>query len=162
MERCRVITVSDRSAGGERPDLSGPALVRELTAAGYAASLMVVPDGQRSVRDALRTGLIQGARVLITTGGTGVGPRDSTPEGTREVIDRMLPGVGELLRARGAATSIHASLSRGIVGVVDSSRTTRGAFIANLPGNPQAALEGLAVLLPLIPHVLDQLVGGDH
>ena len=101
---------------------------------------IVVADGQDSVAGGIRRGLDAGARVIITTGGTGVGPRDRTPEATRAVIDREVPGLAEVLRREGAASTPMAALSRGIVG----------------------AAEGLETLLPLLPHVLDQLTGGDH
>lgn len=92
MERCAVITVSDRAAAGEREDLSGPAIVDALAAAGYRATVTVVPDGEPSVSAALRAALSDGARLVVTTGGTGVGPRDRTPDATRAFIDRELPG----------------------------------------------------------------------
>lgn len=158
----RVITVSDRCAAGVREDVSGPALVQALEAAGHEVSLVVVPDGEESVRAALLEALDAGAQVILTTGGTGVGPRDRTPEGTRPVLDRLLPGVAELLRARGAEHSEHAALGRGLVGVVDAVDGVGGAFVANLPGSANAVREGAEVLLPLVRHVLDQLVGGDH
>jgi molybdenum cofactor synthesis domain-containing protein len=162
MERCRVITVSDRCSAGLREDASGPVLVAALEAAGFAVSAAVVPDGEESVRAALREALDAGDRLLVTTGGTGVGPRDRTPEGTRAVLDRQLPGVAELLRASGVARSPHAALTRGIAGVVDAVDGSGGALVVNLPGSPRAAAEGIAVVLPLVAHVLDQLTGGDH
>lgn len=149
-----VITVSDRCHAGVRTDASGPAAVAALRAAGYAVTAGVVPDGQASVADALRAALAGGARLVITSGGTGVGPRDRTPEGTRGVLDLELPGVAELLRS--ASGRPHAYLSRGLAGV------TAGAVVVNLPGKPAAVTEGLAVVLPLVPHLLDQLAGGDH
>ncbi len=162
MELARVVTVSDRCAAGTRDDVSGPLLAEALTAAGYRAEVVVVPDGEESVRLALLDALDAGARLVVTTGGTGVGPRDRTPEGTRGVLDRPLPGIAELLRARGADKSAHAALTRGIAGVVDAVEGAGGALVVNLPGSPRAAAEGIAVLLPLVPHVLDQLTGGDH
>ena len=162
MERCAVITVSDRAAAGAREDLSGPAVVAALAAAGYDATLSVVADGELSVSAALRAALADGARLVVTTGGTGVGPRDRTPEATRSIIDRDLPGVAELLRAEGRAHSAHAALTRGLVGVTAATDTHPPALVANLPGSPKAAREGIDVLLPLVPHILDQLDGGDH
>lgn len=158
----RVITVSDRCAAGFREDVSGPALAEALEAAGYEVSLVVVPDGEEPVRAALIEARDAGAQLILTTGGTGVGPRDRTPEGTLPVLDRLLPGVAELLRARGVEHSAHAALSRGLVGVIDAADGSGGALIANLPGSPNAVREGAEVLLPLAQHVLDQLTGGDH
>ncbi len=161
MELSRVITVSDRSAAGLRADLSGPVLADALRAGGYDVSV-VVPDGEGPVRDALRAALADGARLIVTTGGTGVGPRDQTPEATGIVLDRELPGIAEALRAEGRRHSAHAALSRGLAGVVNATATSRGALIVNLPGSPKAAREGAEVLLPLAGHVLDQLGGSDH
>lgn len=162
MERCAVITVSDRAAAGDREDLSGPAIVDALAAAGYDATVTVVPDGELSVAAALRVALADGARLVVTTGGTGVGPRDRTPEATREVIERDLPGIAELLRAEGRTHSAHAALSRGLAGVTAATDTRLPALVVNLPGSPTAAREGIEILLELLPHILDQLDGGDH
>ncbi len=153
--RTVVVTVSDRAAAGRREDLSGPIAAEALRAAGFAAEVVVVPDGATPVMDAIREALAAGARVVVTTGGTGVGPNDRTPEGTLAVIDREVPGIAELLRS--ASGKPHAYLSRGVAGVVDP-----GAVVVNLPGSPTAVAEGIAVLVPLLPHLLDQAAGGDH
>lgn len=158
----RVITVSDRSAAGLRPDLSGPILESELRTAGYEVSGCVVPDGEASVAAALRQALAERAVFIVTTGGTGVSPTDRTPEGTLAVVDRVLPGVAELIRSRGAAAAVHACLSRGVAGVVDAAPDHPGAFVVNLPGSPKAVAEGIAAVLPLVDHVVQQLAGGDH
>ena len=158
MESCTVITVSDRSAAGERADLAGPALADRLGEAGFQVENVVIPDGAASVAAAIRAAASH-SRVVITTGGTGVGPRDRTPEGTRGELSWELPGIPELLRAQGRVSQPHAVLSRGLAGVID---VDDGVFVLNLPGNPGAAQESLALVLPLLPHLLDQLGGGDH
>jgi len=157
-----VITVSDRTANGVREDLSGPPTVERLTAAGFDAQLSVVPDGAEYVEDVLRAAVASGARLIVTSGGTGVSPRDRTPEGTAAVIDRQVPGLADLVRAEGARHTPFAALSRGLVGVVDAGPEGAGALVINLPGSPKAVGEGLDVLLPLVEHVLDQISGGDH
>src|SRR5690554_6481712 len=156
--RASVITVSDRSARGDRADASGPRAVELLGAAGIEADVTVVPDGIASVQVAVTSAISSGARLVVTTGGTGVGPRDFTPEATRPLIARELPGVAELMRREGAVHTPMAAISRGLVGVAADGR----ALIVNLPGSVKAVEQGLAVLLPIVPHVLDQLRGGDH
>ncbi|HRP99142.1 MAG TPA: MogA/MoaB family molybdenum cofactor biosynthesis protein [Terrimesophilobacter sp.] len=156
MTLAHVITVSDRSARGERADASGPRAVELLEAEGFVVELSVVPDGADSVTDAIRSAVASGARLVLTSGGTGVGPRDETPEGTRPLLTKELPGIAEALRREGAAKTPFAVLSRGLAGVVGD------ALVVNLPGSAKAVAEGIEVLLPLVPHLLDQLSGGDH
>ena len=151
-----VITVSDRVAAGERTDASGPIAVSLLQTAGYAVSSSCVADGVASVQHALRAAMDSGARLVVTTGGTGISPRDHTPEATETILERLLPGIPELFRAEGLKKTRHAALTRGIAGVAGR------ALVVNLPGSPRAVTESLGVLLPLVPHILDQLDGGDH
>ncbi len=152
-----VLTVSDRSARGERPDTAGPLAVAALRAAGFdCADAVVVSDGAAVVADALRTAVEGGARLVVTTGGTGVAPRDETPEGTADVLDRELPGIAEELRRRGVGETPTAVLSRGIAGV--SGR----ALIVNLPGSPGAVASGIEVVTGIAGHVIAQLDGHDH
>ena len=161
-ERCAVvITVSDRSARGRRADVSGPRAVELLRAAGWTADEpRVVPDGEASVREALSAALADGARLIVTSGGTGIAPRDETPEGTRQLLVRELPGIAEELRRRGAETVPTAVLSRGLAGIAAGSAGE--ALVVNLPGSVDAVEEGIAVMIPLAAHVIDQLDGRDH
>ncbi|MDY0910631.1 MogA/MoaB family molybdenum cofactor biosynthesis protein [Microbacterium sp. CFBP9034] len=159
MTRAAVITVSDRSAAGDREDASGPVAVAALREAGFECSdAIVVPDGADSVERALQAQIVAGVKLIVTTGGTGVGPRDATPEGTLRIITREVPGIAEELRRRGAAEKPAGMLTRGIAGVVDP----HGALVVNLPGSPRGVASGMPVLLSVAAHVLDQLGGGDH
>lgn len=152
-----VITVSDRSAAGLRDDASGPVALAALVDAGFDAdAVTVVPDGADSVEQALRAALAAGARLVVTTGGTGLSPRDQTPEGTARVIERAVPGIAEELRRIGAAAKPAGMLSRGLAGVAG------GALIVNLAGSPHAVASGMPVVLSVARHVVDQLSGGDH
>ncbi len=158
-----VITVSDRSARGEREDTSGPTAVRALRESGFqAADGWLVPDGADHVRSGIEMSIERGFDVILTLGGTGVGPRDQTPEGTRPVIDRELPGICEGLRAEGASMVPAAALSRGLAGISRPSPDGRRSVIVNLPGSPGAAMDGVRYLEQLLPHLVDQLRGGDH
>jgi len=153
-----VITCSNRSAAGEREDASGPALVASLREAGWDVepAATVVPDDRERIARTLREATEAGYRLVVTTGGTGLSPTDVTPAATRDVIDREAPGLAELMRAAGAASTAMAALSSGVVG-------SRGAtLIANLPGSPRGATESLAALLPILRHAVDQLAGADH
>lgn len=155
--RAVVITVSDRSAAGVRPDASGPVAVGLLRDAGWdCADARIVPDGADPVEQALRDALADGANLVITTGGTGIGPRDRTPEGTARVIELDVPGIAEELRRIGAAEKPAGMLSRGRSGVAG------GALVVNLPGKPAAVASGIPVVLAVARHVIDQVAGGDH
>lgn len=157
---CAVITVSDRAASGDRTDASGPSAVQRLREAGLdVGDPIVTPDGADSVRTALDDAVRTGARFIVTTGGTGLGPRDQTPEGTEPLLARLLPGVAETLRRDGAQYTPMAVLSRGLAGTTSGPRP---AFIVNLPGSVRAVEQGLDVVLPLVSHIVDQLDGGDH
>lgn len=155
-----VITVSDRCSRGEAEDRSGPLAAKLLAEAGVRAEVVVIPDGAGSVTVALREALAAGARVVVTTGGTGVTPRDRTPEGTAEVLEQQLPGVAEAIRARGARTVPTAVLSRGLVGIATGAAGK--AVVVNAPGSTGGVRDALAVLTPLIGHLLNQLDGVGH
>lgn len=157
-----VITVSDRVSTGEREDISGLAAVELIEAAGHEVTTSTVPDGADEVEAVLRASIAAGHRLVITTGGTGLTPRDRTPEGTAPVLDREVPGLAELLRAEGARHTPFAVISRGLAGIVDAGPDGPGALVVNLPGSAKGVRQGLAVLLPLVDHVLDQISGGDH
>jgi cyclic pyranopterin phosphate synthase len=153
-----VVTCSNRSAAGDREDASGPALVERLRDAGFdvAPEPIVVPDDEAEIAALLARLADAGHRLVLTTGGTGLTPTDVTPAATRRVIDREAPGLAELMRSVGVASTPMAALSRAVVG-------TRGAtLIANLPGSPKGATESLDALLPVLRHALEQLAGGDH
>lgn len=159
MTRAAVITVSDRSAAGDRADASGPVAVAALREAGFACEdAVVVPDGADNVERALMAEVVAGVKLIVTSGGTGVAPRDQTPEGTARVVTREIPGIAEELRRRGAAELPAGMLTRGIAGVVDP----HGVLVVNLPGSPGGVASGIPVVLSVARHVLDQLGGGDH
>jgi molybdenum cofactor synthesis domain-containing protein len=151
-----VITVSDRGSRGEREDKSGPHAVARLHKQGYQTSSSMVGDGADTVADAIRAAINEGADVVITSGGTGLSPRDLTPEGTRPLLTREIPGIAEQLRREGARSTPMAILSRGLAGIAGTT------LVVNLPGSVKAVDEGLDVLIPILPHILDQIRGGDH
>ncbi|MCK8601242.1 MogA/MoaB family molybdenum cofactor biosynthesis protein [Desulfoferrobacter suflitae] len=150
-----IITVSDKGAAGQRHDVSGEVLAERLAAAGYdVRHRAVVPDEMEGIAQELRKYTDEKrVALIVTTGGTGVSPRDVTPEATLMVVTRTVPGMAEAMRAASTAKTPHAMLSRAVAGI-------RGAtLIINLPGSPKGALENLTVLLPAIPHALDKIQG---
>lgn len=148
-----VITVSDSSAAGTRPDLSGPAVADALTGSGFTViTVEIVSDEQPEIEAAIRR-LAEKARLVVTTGGTGLAPRDVTPEATRAVCTRMVEGLAERMRADGLTKTKYASLSRAVCGVCGTS------LVVNLPGSPKGAVESLTSILNVLPHALDLLVG---
>ena len=160
--RATVITVSDRASSGATDDHSGPLAVRFLQEAGFTCSAAtVVPDGAESVERAVRTALADGARLVLTTGGTGIGPRDLTPEGTSPVITRHLPGLVEEIRRVATLETPGGMLSRGLAGVVDGPAGT-GALVVNVSGSTAAVRSAVPVVLAVAPHAIAQLDGGDH
>ncbi len=152
----KVLTVSDGVVAGTRDDKSGHALVERLRAEGWdVADHRVVADGVEPVRDALREMTGGFAGLVVTTGGTGFGPRDLTPEGTREAVERDVPGFAEAMRAASNRPGQpFGMLTRGVCGTIGA------ALVCNLPGSSSGALECLEVVLPAVPHALDLLAGG--
>jgi molybdenum cofactor biosynthesis protein B len=155
--RARVITVSDRSHDGRRADTSGPLLVDLLTAQGFDVSpAVVVPDELADIEAALRSAIEERVDLVATTGGTGLGPRDVTPEATRRVIDREAPGLAEALRQHRREEIPTTILSRAVAGIAAAT------LVVNLPGSTGGVTDGVAVLAPVIGHAVAQLRGGDH
>jgi len=152
--RAHVITVSDGVSAGTRDDVSGPALLDVLKRARFQVSgPEVVPDAEDRISDAVVAAVVDGADLVVTTGGTGLGPRDVTPQATSLLIDYEVPGIGELMRRAGESSTPMAALSRGVAGV-------RGqALILNVPGSVNGATESLEAVIPVLGHAIQLLHG---
>jgi molybdenum cofactor synthesis domain-containing protein len=155
--RAAVVVASNRAASGVYEDTTGPLIVAALRDEGFGVGdPVVVPDGE-PVGAAIKDAVASGARVVLTTGGTGLTPTDHTPEVTRPLLDREVPGIAEAIRAYGVAKGVPtAALSRGVAGVSGQ------ALVVNLPGSRGGVKDGLAVVVPLLRHAVEQIVGSDH
>ena len=152
-----VVVASNRAAAGVYDDTTGPLIVEALRADGWeVGDPVVVPDGD-AVGEAITAAISAGARAVVSTGGTGLTPPDRTPDVTRALLDREVPGIAEAVRAYGVAKGIPtAALSRGVAGTVGD------ALVVNLPGSRGGVKDGLAVVVPLLRHAVEQIVGSDH
>jgi molybdopterin adenylyltransferase len=150
--KAAVLTISDGVSAGERDDRSGDLLAQLLGEEGYEVVRRVVPDDRDVIADAI-VELVEEARLVLTTGGTGLGPRDVTPEATVEVLERAAPGIAEAIRADSIAKTPHGLLSRGVAGIRGRS------LVVNLPGSPGGCRDGFAVLQPALGHALELIAG---
>jgi molybdopterin adenylyltransferase len=156
--RVAILTISDSSFRGERPNIGGPSVRERCVNLGWqVASEAVLPDDRAKISELLKQiSDSGGAELILTTGGTGLGPRDVTPEATSEICERIVPGLSELMRERGRQSTPRAALSRAIVG-------TRGTtLIVNLPGSPKGAVESLNAIADLLPHASEVMRGARH
>jgi molybdenum cofactor biosynthesis protein B len=154
LSKAHVITISDGVFHGRREDKSGPGLITLLKAGGFEVGAPeVVPDEMEQIADAIETAVTRGADIVVTTGGTGLGPRDVTPQATASLVEYEVPGIGEEMRRAGLATTPMAALSRGLAGV-------RGqALIINVPGSLKGATESLEAVMPMLGHAVKLLHG---
>lgn len=155
MIRAAVITISDRGSRGEREDLSGQEIVKMLSTIGAeAVYTTIIPDEKETIKKTLiECADNKNLELILTTGGTGVGPRDVTPEATQEVIEKEVPGMAEAMRRESMAITPYAMISRAIVGIRGES------LIVNLPGSPKGVRENLSVILPALTHAIEKIRG---
>ena len=151
-----VVTVSDGVSAGEREDVSGPAVAARLAVLGWSVQRLVVPDDRPRIAAAIADAAVRG-RLVVTTGGTGLAPRDVTPVATSDVVERIIPGIAEAMRTAGRASTPRADLGRGMAG------TIRDALVVNLPGSPRGAIESLGAIEAVLSHAIETLAGPyDH
>jgi molybdenum cofactor synthesis domain-containing protein len=155
--KAAVVVASNRAAAGIYADTTGPLILEALVADGWTVDEPVVVGDGEPVGIAIAAAVAAGARAVLTTGGTGLTPTDLTPEVTRPLLDREVPGIAEAIRAYGISSGVPtAALSRGLAGIVGD------ALVINLPGSAGGVRDGLAVVMPLLRHAVDQIAGGDH